>query len=403
MIGKIWDAVTDPLVGHISDNTRSRFGRRRIYLAVFALPLGISFFFLWALPQGMSEMGVFVLASLAFMLHMTFVTLVMVPYQAILPEMVDDYDQRTSFTAYRMLFSILGGLLAVAIPDIIVGGYADKYKGFMLMAVIFAIIISIAPLFPFLGTYEKKQEITKQKFPGFKAYLKPILSNTPFRLSILIYFFTWSGIAMVEAMFMYFFTYWLRREDLFLIIVATLFILAAVFLPIWVKISEKLEKRTAYMIGILELAISLVLVILIKPETPVWMIFVLVVFLALGVSAAHVMPHTLIPDCIDYGTMVSGKRTEGVYYGLVTFFYKLGVAVVIWVSGIVLEITGYVNPEIYGEAVQPDSALLAIRIMQGPAPAVILLLGVFFIILYPISRRKHRAITRRLEKREVSQ
>ncbi|MBN1624061.1 MAG: MFS transporter, partial [Clostridia bacterium] len=112
------------------------------------------------------------------------------------------------------------------------------------------------------------------------------------------------------------------------------------------------------------------------------------------------MPHTLIPDCIDYGTMVSGKRTEGVYYGLVTFFYKLGVAVVIWISGLVLDITGYVNPEIYGEAVQPDSALLAIRIMQGPAPAAILLMGVFFIILYPISRRKHRAITRRLEKRE---
>ncbi|HRX43373.1 MAG TPA: MFS transporter, partial [Clostridia bacterium] len=300
LIGKIWDAVTDPLVGHISDNTRSRLGRRRFYLATFALPLGISFFFLWALPQGMSETGVFILASLAFMLHMTFVTLVMVPYQAILPEMVDDYDQRTSFTAYRMLFSILGGLLAVAIPDIIVGGYADKYKGFMLMAVIFAVIIAIAPLFPFFGTYEKQREVQRQKFPGFKTYLKPIFSNVPFRLSILIYFFTWSGIAMVEAMFMYFFTYWLRREDLFLIIVATLFILAAVFLPIWVRISEKLEKRTAYMIGILELAISLILVIFIKPDTPVWMIFALVVFLALGVSAAHVMPHTLIPDCIDY-------------------------------------------------------------------------------------------------------
>ncbi|HPQ47503.1 MAG TPA: MFS transporter [Clostridia bacterium] len=400
LIGKIWDAVTDPLVGHISDNTRSRLGRRRFYLATFALPLGISFFFLWALPQGMSETGVFILASLAFMLHMTFVTLVMVPYQAILLEMVDDYDQRTSFTAYRMLFSILGGLLAVAIPDIIVGGYADKYKGFMLMAVIFAVIIAIAPLFPFFGTYEKQREVQRQKFPGFKTYLKPIFSNVPFRLSILIYFFTWSGIAMVEAMFMYFFTYWLRREDLFLIIVATLFILAAVFLPIWVRISEKLEKRTAYMIGILELAISLILVIFIKPDTPVWMIFALVVFLALGVSAAHVMPHTLIPDCIDYGTMVSGKRTEGVYYGLVTFFYKMGVAVVIWISGLVLDFTGYINPEVYGEAVQPYSALLAIRVMQGPAPAVILLMGVMFIILYPISRNKHRAITRRLAKRE---
>jgi GPH family glycoside/pentoside/hexuronide:cation symporter len=195
----------------------------------------------------------------------------------------------------------------------------------------------------------------------------------------------------------------LRREDLFLIIVALLFILAAVFLPIWVKLSEKLEKRTTYMIGISELAVALILVIFIKPTTPVWLIFVLVVFLALGVSAAHVMPHTLIPDCIDYGTMVSKKRTEGVYYGLVTFFHKMGVAVVIWISGLVLDITGYINPEVYGKATQPDSALLAIRIMQGPAPAVILLMGILFIALYPITRNKHKAITRRLDKREESE
>ena len=400
LIGKIWDAVTDPMVGHISDNTKSRFGRRRIFLLIFALPLGVSFFFLWALPQGTSELTVFALAVIAYIIHMTFMTLVSVPYQALLPEMVDDYDQRTSFTAYRMLFSILGGLLAVAIPDIIVSGHTDKHTGFMVMAVVFAVIISIAPLFPFFGCYERVKEVKKLPFPGFKAYLKPIFSNIPFRLAVLIYFFTWSGIALVETMFIYFFTYWLRREDLFLILVALLFILAAAFLPIWVKLSEKLEKSTAYIIGICELSAALFLVIFITPQTPVWLIFILIAFLSFGVSAAHVMPHTLIPDCIDYGTMVSNKRTEGVYYGLITFFHKLGVAVVIWISGIVLDITGYINPEVYGEAIQPDSTLWAIRIMQGPAPAVILLIGVFFVILYPITRNKHKAISRKLRKRE---
>ncbi|MBN2558463.1 MAG: MFS transporter [Clostridia bacterium] len=400
LVGKIWDAVTDPLVGHISDNTRSRLGRRRIFLALFSLPLGVSFFFLWALPAGTSETTVFLLAVLAYMVHMTFITLIMVPYQAILPEMVDDYDQRTSFTAYRMLFSILGGLLAVAVPDIIIGGYTDKHTGFLVMAVVFAILIGIAPLFPFLGCYESKTEVKKTPFPGFAAYLRPIFKNIPFRLAVLIYFFTWSGIALVEAMFMYFFTYWLRREDLFLIIVALLFILAAAFLPVWVRLSEKLEKRTAYIIGICELALALAAVIFITPKTPVWVIFALVVFLSFGVSAAHVMPHTLIPDCIDYGTMISRKKTEGVYYGLITFFHKMGVAVVIWISGLVLDFTGYINPEIYGKAEQPASALTAIRIMQGPAPAVILLLGVMFIYIYPLTRNRQKAIVRRISKME---
>jgi len=77
--------------------------------------------------------------------------------------------------------------------------------------------------------------------------------------------------------------------------------------------------------------------------------------------------------------------------------------VVIWISGIVLDITGYINPEVYGEAVQPDSALWVIRVMQGPAPAVILVLGVSFVFMYPITRNNHKAISRRLQQKEDSQ
>lgn len=398
MIGKVWDAISDPLLGHISDNTRSRFGRRRIYLLIFALPLGVSFFFLWALPIGLSAGMTFLIATLAYILHTTFLTAVMVPYQALLPEMVDEYDQRTSFTAYRMFFSIIWGLFAVALPDIIVNASTTKAAGFALMGGIFALVIAIAPLFPFFGCYEKKQVIKKVPFPGFKNYLKPIFKNIPFRYATLIYFFTWASMALVETMFLYFFTYWLGKENLFYIVVAVLFIMATVFLPVWVKLSEKLEKKTCYAIGISTLISGLFLTLFISSSTPVWLVYALVVYLSFGVSAAHIIPHSLIPDCIDYGKYVNRSHNEGVYYGLITFFHKMGVASVIWLSGLVLELTGYINPN-GQEVIQPDSAILAIRLLQGPVPATLMIVGVIIALVYPITRNKHKALMRRIDRR----
>ncbi|MFO7637412.1 MAG: glycoside-pentoside-hexuronide (GPH):cation symporter [Clostridia bacterium] len=400
LVGKLWDAVSDPLIGHLSDNTRSRFGRRRSYLLYGSLPLGVSFFFLWALPPGFTQWQLFSLAVIAYMVHMTFLTAVAVPYQALLPEMVEEYDERTSFTAYRMLFSILCGLFAVVIPDLITKGFPLRSQGFLVMGLGFAVVIAGSPLFPFFGCYEKNKMPEKRKFQGYSHYLKPILKNIPFRLATFIYFFTWAGIALVETMFLYFFTYWLGRDDVFYIVVAQLFIIAALFLPLWVKLSEKYDKKKCFILGIAELAVSLVAVLFITPETPLWVIFVLVTFLSFGVSAAHVLPHSLIPDCIDYGKLMSRKNNEGIYYGMITFFHKLGVAVVIWISGIVLDLSGYINPNGRTDVVQPGSALTAIRIMQSLVPAFILFIGVGVALLYPISRNRHQAIMRRLEKRK---
>jgi len=399
MIGKVWDAISDPLLGHISDNTRSRFGRRRIYLLIFALPLGLSFFFLWTLPIGLSTTVTFLIATIAYILHTTFFTAVMVPYQALLPEMVSEYDERTSFTAYRMFFSIIWGLFAVAIPDIIINATPSKATGYMIMGGVFALIITIAPIFPFLGCYEKNEKIEKTKFMGFKAYLTPIFKNVPFRYATSIYFFTWSGIALVETMFLYFFTYWLGKADLFYIVVAILFLSATLFLPVWVKLSEKLEKKLCYIIGISSLAVGLLLTLFITPATPTWIIYLLVVYLSFGVSAAHVIPHSLIPDCIDYGEFVNKSHSEGVYYGLITFFYKIGVAIVIWLSGIILELSGYINPNGL-EVIQPDSALLSIRLMQSLAPAIFLVIGVIFAFMYPMNKNIHKALIRRIKSRK---
>ncbi len=109
LIGRIWDAVNDPLVGYISDRSKSRFGRRRIFMALSAVPLGITYIFIWRIPAEASDVSKVILAILLYILYDTFNTFFAVPFQALGNEISQNYDERTSLVAWRMLFSILTG------------------------------------------------------------------------------------------------------------------------------------------------------------------------------------------------------------------------------------------------------------------------------------------------------
>jgi Na+/melibiose symporter-like transporter len=136
LLGRVWDAITDPVMGMISDRTRSKWGRRRVFLLFGTIPLGLSFFLLWIIPSGWSQLEMFIYASVSYMLHMTALTAVVVPYQTLTVEMTPDYDERTSLTAYRMIFSILGGLIGVVLPKMVVDGFSPQTLGYFFMAVV---------------------------------------------------------------------------------------------------------------------------------------------------------------------------------------------------------------------------------------------------------------------------
>jgi Na+/melibiose symporter-like transporter len=125
-LGKLWDGVNDPIMGVLSDRTRSRFGRKRVYVLFGAFPLALSFWLLWTIPIDASAGMQFVLATLAMMLFATAYTVVVVPYMALVPIMTKDYDERTQITGLRAILStvasILGGGLALASAHLIPPG-----------------------------------------------------------------------------------------------------------------------------------------------------------------------------------------------------------------------------------------------------------------------------------------
>ena len=126
LIGKVWDAVTDPIMGRISDRTRSRFGRRRIYFLAGIVPVFLSFVMLFYSFGIQSVTAKIVYHAFAYMFFGTAFTVVMVPYNAILSDMTDDYNERTSYTTVRMCFSGGTSLLAAVLPGLIINAIGGE-------------------------------------------------------------------------------------------------------------------------------------------------------------------------------------------------------------------------------------------------------------------------------------
>ena len=108
LVGRTWDYINDPLIGHLSDRTRSRWGRRRPFLLFGAIPFGLAFMLMWYRPPFESQIALAAYFSFAYVIFDAATTFVYMPYFSLTPELTDDYDERTSLTSYRMLFSIIG-------------------------------------------------------------------------------------------------------------------------------------------------------------------------------------------------------------------------------------------------------------------------------------------------------
>ena len=406
LITKLFDAVNDPLIGMISDRVHTRWGRRRPWFLFGAVPFGVTFFLLFLVPN-FGQAGLFVYyLVISLMLDLAF-TVVNVPYTALTAELTRDYDERTSLNSYRFAFSIGAGLLAAffhpLIVDAVQAGGGSAQTGYMISALVWAVVSTLPFFFAFWGTYERHIHEDEAPMPYLQS-LKLTFSNRAFRYVTGIYLLSWLVVQTVSTLVIYYLTYWLRRPELVPFVLLAVQGSSLVFLFIWTALSRRIGKKGVYYYGMVWWILVSIALYVVQPAWPPVAIILLGALAGVGVATAYLVPWAMLPDVIELDELKTGRRREGAYYGFFVLLQKLGLALGLFLVSQALALSGYITPPVGATApvIQPDSALAAIRLMIGPIPALVLLAGIFLVRKFPITRENHAETLRELAERQAA-
>jgi len=396
-IGRSWDYVNDPIIGHISDRTRTRWGRRRPFLLFGTLPFALSFMMLWWVPPWGSDVARAVYYAAAYLLFDTAATFVYMPYYALTPELTEDYDERTSLNAYRMAFSIAAGLIAFTVPLAIVGRFQPENQGRVFwMAAGIGLASALPVLATFVGTRERPEH-QEMPPPGLRESLSAALHNQPFVFAMGIFLLTGVTVDLMQALLLYFIKYWLHLEAQGDLILGTIFVVALAALPFWAYVSARWDKRKAYIAGISFWAAVQVVLILLRPGAPLSAVLGLAALAGIGLSAAHIIPWSIIPDAVEWDELTTGRRHEGTFYSLVSLMQKVASSLALPLALLALDRTGYVPNALQ----QGGSTLMAIRLLVGVLPVLLLGGGIALAAVYPLSRERHAEVRAELADRRT--
>ncbi|HRF48367.1 MAG TPA: MFS transporter [Anaerolineales bacterium] len=383
LIGKVWDTINDPLMGWMSDRTRSRHGRRRVYLIYGALPLVLTTILLFSVPRGLDSLWAFIWIALTYTAFDTLFTLISVPYNALGAELTDDYDERTSLMAVGAIGTVLGYVLGGVATRSIVGLFTDPSVGYLAVGGIFGGLAGLAMALVAWRVREPRRTGASDTQPLLRA-MRATLSNGPFTTLLTAFSLARLGFTLLQTMLVYHVTYVLGGLLPVETVLLILFVIIGAGVPVWKRVADRWGKAVGYGLGIGLSAIGVLGLFFAGPEQPL-MIYALIGITGLGMSAHWVLPWAMLPDVVEAAP--EGAREAGVYYGVYGLSDKIMRTIGITLPGYALQAAGYVP-----NVAQGAESLLAIRVLFALAPAVFLFLAVPVLLRYPLDRRAHRAL-----------
>ena len=403
MIGKISDAVNDPIIGVMSDRTVHPWGRRYPWMVFGAIPFGILFFLQWIVPTTNQSFLFWYYVVIAVLFNIAY-TIVNLPYAALTPELTQDFHERTSLNSFRFAFSIGGSILSLVIAQLIFSIFKDNpIQQYLVLGIVCAIIAVLPIYWCFFGTRDravsnntKKAEYNNTNL-SIVEQIRIAFSNRPFLFVIGIYLCSWLGVQLTASILPYFVIYWMQLpEGTFPQVAIAVQGTALIMLFVWSFVSKKVGKKAVYFMGICLWIIAQGGLFFTQPGQ-VGLMYFLAVIAGFGVSTAYLVPWSMIPDVIDLDELNTGQRREGIFYSFMVFLQKIGLAIGLFLVGVALDIAGFIET-IPGETppTQPDSALLAVRIAIAPLPTIFLIVGLLLAYFYPITREVHNEILLKL-------
>lgn len=390
---KVYDAVTDPLTGVLTDHTRSDRGRRRPWLLWGGAALALSFVAMFTVPR-FDDVGTSTFYVAATMLvFASAYSAYNIPYIAMPAEMTADFGERNTLMTFRVISVAIAGLLAQYVGLRIIAANGGGREGHEAMALMLAPVVLLSCVIVYVATRRAPSTArTAQRYP-LSEQLKLIGRNRPFLILLIVKLLTLMTLG-TQAAVPFFFGQILKVPDS---VLATYFLVTQISVfagqVLWLWLAKRIGKRACMM-----LALSLTFVVGLTwlaatSSDPAWMMYARAPLLGLGSGGVILFGQALLPDAMEYDFHLSGLRREGLFASFYTTVEKSAQAFGVTAIGAFLGVMGYVAGS-GGIGAQPESALLAIRLAVGVGPALIAAGGITALMFYDLTEEKLTALRR---------
>lgn len=383
---RLFDAVSDPVIGLLSDRTRSRFGRRRPYIMAGGAGVALSMLFLFTPPQTADHdhtlwFGFWIFALFAFW------TLVTVPYESLGPEISFDYTERTTLFAVRDGLLIAGTLMAAAAPTLVgavlntAPSPAGERQKFFWLGMLYAPILIATCGWCVYRIREQGPVRIRHRAPGAGRW-QSVWQNRPFITLLAAYTISAIGSNLPATLLLYYVQYVLQssRADLFLLLYL---VTGVVFLPAWIALARRIGKKKAWLLAMMVNTGIFMGVFFLGPGDEL-LYGLLVIGSGLGFGASLALPSAIQADVIDYDELLTGLRREGRYIGLWSIAKKLAAAAGVGIGLTILGSAGY-QPN----APQPASVIQALRYLYALVPCLCNIVAIGVLWNFPLDAQAH--------------
>ena len=389
---RLWDAVSDPLAGNLSDRTRSRMGRRRPWLLASILPLAIGTWMIWSPPLGLEGNGLIAWMVAAVLVFYTAVTMFSVPYYSLGAELSPNYHERTRVFAFQQGLQISATLGAGVFAAWVLFWADDARQAAAQMALILIAVMTSSILFTVWRVRERVEAGPRAERKLFAA-MRDVFANPHARILYLVYFIETIGGAGMASSAAYYTDHVLKAGEYLPVFMASYVVPGLLLLPVVLKLSRRFGKVRLWQASLLAQVFAfLCLATLQEGDFLVACLFV--GFLSFGGTAGQVMAPSIQTDVVDYDELQTGERKEGAYFAVRSFVLKASFGVGPAMLGFVLSSTGFEPGGEIGE-----DAIFGMRLLIGYFPAIGALLGAALLVKFKLTAEEHARIRAELDDR----
>lgn len=407
MVGKIWDAITDPIMGNITDRTTSKFGPKRFYILIGSIASAVTFVLMWLRVSTPSMTMMYIFYIVMYCLFSTGFTIFSVPYSGLLPDMMDDYTMRSKFSNMRMVWSTLGAMVCGLVPTFLIKDNRDP-AAYMRCALLFGVLFFITSITVFFGTWEKQKPPVKSTLKESFPQAISVFKNRSFRLFLGLYLFGQCGMDFISGMAVYYVDDALNAYQkhfaglsYFTWIMGVLLISQLVGMVVFGPIMSRTSKKQAIMIGAPARLIGILGLYFFSHEgSALGPILALTALVGFGNAGSLTGIFAVMADMTDVDELITSVRRPGVVSSMATFIRKVSSGLSAAAIGFLLAAVGY--DEVLASAGARQSAFTqhGIALIFIIAPALLTILLILVNIAFPITGKEFALVQKEIARRK---